>query len=162
MRTLLVLRHGKSDWDATFGTDEQRPLAKRGKDAAKRIGVFITNAGVEPDICLTSPAVRARDTLDLARKAGHWEASVHENRLLYEGGVSSIINLVRETDRRVSTVLLAGHQPTSSNLVSSLIGGGRIRFPTAGVACIQFTTAWSDIGPNTGELRWFVIPNMLE
>ena len=103
MRTLLVLRHGKSDWDATFGSDEQRPLAKRGKDAAKRIGVFITNAGVAPDICLTSPAVRARDTLDLARKAGHWEASVHENRLLYEGGVSSIINLVRETDRQRSS-----------------------------------------------------------
>lgn len=162
MRTLLVLRHGKSDWDATFGGDEQRPLAKRGKDAAKRIGRFIAETGVTPDLAITSPAVRARETLDAARKAGQWSTPVQENHLLYEGGITNIIGLLRETDARVSTVLLAGHEPTSSNLVASLIGGGRLRFPTAGIACVQFTAAWQDIGPNTGELRWFVIPKMLE
>lgn len=162
MRTLLVLRHGKSDWDATFGSDEQRPLAKRGVHAAKRIGLFITSAGVAPDLALTSPAVRAKDTLKAARQAGHWETTVQENRLLYEGSIAGIIELLRETDPRHSTVLLAGHQPTSSNLVASLIGGGRLRFPTAGVACIQFTVPWNAVGPNTGELRWFVIPKMLE
>ena len=162
MRTLLVLRHGKSDWDATFGSDEQRPLAKRGKDAAKRIGTFVTDVGVMPDLAITSPAVRARETLNAAIKAGHWETPVQENRLLYEGGVNGIIDLLRNVDPRVSTVLLAGHQPTSSNLVASLIGGGRLRFPTAGIACIQFTSTWAGVGPNTGELRWFVIPKMLE
>jgi phosphohistidine phosphatase len=162
MRNLLVLRHGKSDWDATFGSDEQRPLEKRGKDAARRVGTFIAEIGVTPDLAITSPAVRARETLDAAREAGQWSTPVQENRLLYEGGIANIIGLLREVDPRVSTVLLAGHQPTSSNLVASLIGGGRLRFPTAGIACIQFTVSWRDVGPNTGELRWFVIPKMLE
>ena len=161
MRTLLILRHGKSDWNAAFGDDEQRPLAKRGQEAAAKIGRFIVEFGAAPDLAITSPAIRAAETLEIARTAGQWEASVKEDRTLYVGSVAGILEMIRSTSPDHKTLLLAGHQPTSANLVATLIGGGRLRFPTAAVACVQFQSTWNDIGPGTGELAWFVIPRSL-
>ena len=161
MRTLLILRHGKSDWNAPFGDDEQRPLATRGQEAAAKVGRFITESGVAPDLAITSPAARARETLEIARTAGQWEASVQEDRTLYVGSISGILEMIRSIDPDHGTLLLAGHQPTSANLIASLIGGGRLRFPTAAVACLQIPSAWREIGPGSAELRWFVIPRSL-
>jgi phosphohistidine phosphatase len=59
-------------------------------------------------------------------------------------------------------VLLVGHEPTWSALVSLLIGGGSIRLPTAGVAGIRFEAdSWRDIEPGSGELRFLVAPKVL-
>ena len=56
MPSLLVLRHGKSDWDADYGVDADRPLAERGRRAARTIGRHLAEVGPEPTLALTSPA----------------------------------------------------------------------------------------------------------
>ena len=63
MPTLLVLRHGKSDWKAEFDTDEHRPLARRGRRAARTMGRHLAAVGPAPTLALTSPALRAHDTV---------------------------------------------------------------------------------------------------
>jgi len=60
MKTMLWMRHGKSDWDAGYGRDHDRPLATRGEKAAKAMGTALANAGFLPDFVLSSTAVRAR------------------------------------------------------------------------------------------------------
>lgn len=163
MKTLLLLRHGKSDWDAPFGSDAERPLAKRGVKSAQLMGKFLTTAGVAPDLALTSPAVRARSTLELAAVAGGWEATRRIEAGLYDGSAVAITELVRRTPYDVGILLLTGHQPTWGTLTSQLIGGGRIAFPTAAVACIDLPVPrWQDVGPGRGELRWFIPPRLIQ
>ena len=82
MRTLLILRHAKSDWSSSVD-DRERPLAKRGRNAAQAIGRFLTRAGQAPDAVVVSPARRAAETAALAVAAGGWHCTVRTNNLLY-------------------------------------------------------------------------------
>ncbi len=66
MKTLIFFRHGKSDWDAEYHGDHNRPVAKRGRKAAKLMGRFLASTGQVPDSVVTSSALRARSTFELA------------------------------------------------------------------------------------------------
>ena len=70
MKTLLVMRHAKSDWGAPLGDDHERPLADRGVKAARRMGCFLTDSGSVPQLVISSTAVRARTTAELAAEPG--------------------------------------------------------------------------------------------
>lgn len=163
MKTVLFFRHGKSDWDADYGADHERPLAKRGRKAAAAMGRFLAQAGPLPDRILTSSAVRARETLDRAMRAGGWDdRPVRVTRSLYGADPGDLLGEVRKERDDARTLLLVGHEPTWSEAVSEAIGGGRLRFPTAALARVDFPADhWADVSFGTGELVWFVIPKIL-
>jgi phosphohistidine phosphatase len=162
MKTLLVMRHAKSDWGAAFEDDHERPLAPRGIKAARRMGRFVSNAGAEPQLVISSTAVRARTTVELAADAGDWTCRVETTRDLYGGDLDRIVEVLAGSDPELERILVAGHQPTWSTLVAWLIGGGRVRMPTAAVACLDLPTGgWDAFGPGSCELRWLAIPKML-
>ncbi|MBV9338789.1 MAG: histidine phosphatase family protein, partial [Solirubrobacterales bacterium] len=69
-RQLYVLRHAKSSWDDPMLDDHDRPLAPRGRKAAKLIGEHIQKAGIEPDQVLCSSSRRTRETLDAVAPGG--------------------------------------------------------------------------------------------
>lgn len=162
MKTALLLRHGKSDWDAQFDADVDRPLAQRGITSAQRMGRFVTEAGILPDLALTSPAVRATTTLRLAAAAGGWDCPIRVEPGLYGGSSITVMEIMRGVSDRIQFLVLTGHQPTWGNLTSQLIGGARVIFPTAAVACIEFQlNSWRDLRPGSGELRWLVPPRIL-
>ena len=76
MRSLYVLRHAKSDWDASYGVDFDRPLSERGVRAADLIGRFLASIDEAPDHVIASTAERARRTVELAVEAGDWTSPV--------------------------------------------------------------------------------------
>ncbi len=163
---LLLLRHGKSDWDAAYDGDHDRPLAPRGRRAAKAVGQFLTEAGRAPDHVLSSSARRARDTVSLAARAGQWDATITTTDALYGAGAAAALAAARDhvssAPAAVDRLLLAGHEPTFSELVGRLIGSGRVGFPTAAVACIRFSVGdWSRVDFGTGELEFLVKPKVL-
>ncbi len=163
MLRLLVLRHGKSDWGAPFSVDLERPLAERGRRAARRMGRFLTASGRAPDSVITSPALRARRTVELAAQAGKWSCPIRVSESLYGGSAQQVLEQVRREPAVVTSVLIAGHQPTWSALISGLIGGGQLRFPTAALACIRFDHGeWSRVDFGDGELSWLVTPRLLD
>lgn len=163
MRTLLLLRHAKSDWEASSGSDHERPLNKRGRKAAALVGTFLAKAGVVPELVLSSSAVRARTTVELAAAAGKWESKVEVTPALYEAAPETVIAKLRRLPEEAQTVLLAGHEPTWSALASLLIGGGEIRMPTASVAAIEFDAeSWAEVDRGRGKLLWLVVPRLLE
>ena len=162
MRTLLVMRHAKSEWGAAFAGDHERPLAQRGIKAARRIGRFVTDSGSKPDLVLSSTAVRALTTAELAVEAGEWECEIVTSGDFYASDPERVLDEVRVTDNRITSLLIAGHEPTWSTLVSWLIGGGSVRMPTASVACLDLPHGeWSDLAPGTCVLRWFITPKTL-
>ena len=162
MKTILLLRHGKSSWDAPALPDHERPLAPRGERAARRMGRFLERAGPAPDHILCSPAVRAVETLRHAADAGRWRAPAAVVPGLYGASLDDVLACVRAVDPGVETLLVVGHEPACSETASSLIGGAALRFPTAALACIRLDAAgWDEIRPGLGELLWLVAPRML-
>ena len=162
MKTLLLLRHAKSDRSAAVAGDHERPLSKRGRSSARRIGSTLSRIQQEPGKVLTSSAVRARTTAELAIEAGGWSCPVSATRALYLSSPESVLGQVVEQDDRWESLLVVGHEPTCSDLASRLIGGGRIEVPTAALLRIDFDAKrWSEVGYGEGSLVWMLIPRLL-
>jgi len=162
LKTLLFLRHGKSDWDADFSADHERPLAKRGRKAAATMGRFISTCGVLPDRIVTSTATRARTTLEIAKEEGGWDAPTRETRALYMASPADLLVQIRAEDDEADVLLLVGHEPTWSSAVSRLVGGGAVRYPTAALARVDVDVSrWQDVEFGRGELIWLVPPKAL-
>jgi phosphohistidine phosphatase len=161
VKTLLLLRHGKSDWSADVD-DVDRPLTKRGTRAARVMGEFLTAAGQAPDAVVTSTARRADDTAALAAAAGAWPCEVRRSDALYGGDPSDVLQIARAEPNTTTRLLLVGHEPASSETASLLVGGGSHRLPTAGVAAIELdVTHWDQVEPGCGHLLYLIPPRLL-
>jgi len=162
MKTILFFRHGKSDWDAPFDHDHERPLAKRGRKAAKATGRYLSQIGVIPDGIVSSTALRARDTVSIASEAGAWNAQIRESQALYGASPEQIIKVIQSEPDTTERLMLVGHEPTWSETAGMLIGQGNIRFPTGAVARIDFgVDSWSAVRFGEGEMVFLVPPKLL-
>jgi phosphohistidine phosphatase len=161
--SLYVLRHGKAEFDAPHGGDHARPLRKRGRAAAKDVGTLLERLDEAPVRVLSSNAVRALETVELAREAGGWKAEIEAARELYGATPEKILARLRGVEGSPARLLLVGHEPGLSGLVGLLTGGSPPVFPTAALARIDFdTSAWSELGPGSGALAWLVVPRLFE
>lgn len=162
MKTLLVMRHAKSDWSETSGGDHERPLNERGVKAARQMGRFLTISGTVPELIVSSTAVRALTTAELAAEAGHWDCTIATSRDFYASDPERVLDVLAGVDPLVDRLLITGHEPTWSSLVSRLIGGGRVRMSTAAVACLDLPHgSWADLSRAVCVLRWLVTPKTL-
>ena len=162
MKRLIFMRHGKSDWGASYSGDHNRPLAKRGRRDAGRMGKFLAQAGMAPDSIVTSSALRAHSTVQLAQEAGAWDCPLRVAESLYGASPRTVIEEIRREKDSTEILLVAGHEPTWFETCSLLIGGGELRYPTAGLACIAFySDSWARIAAGTGQLLWLLPPRLL-
>ena len=163
MKTLLVMRHAKSDWGAESGSDHDRILSRRGIKAARKIGRFLRESEMVPDLVISSTAVRAVATAELAAEAGEWGCEIVGNPNLYASDPERVLDVIHAVEDGVDRLLIAGHEPTWSTLVTLLIGGSRVRMPTSAVACVDLLGGdWIDLGFARCELRWLVTPKSLK
>ena len=162
MKTILLFRHGKSDWDADYGADHNRPLAKRGEKSASLMGRYLASLDQLPDRVICSSALRAKETVRLAAKAGKWSCPITFAEELYEASPEQVLDLIRESQDSLNSILLAGHEPTWSLLAGGLIGNAKVKFPTAAMARIDLTIAsWKETALGKGILVWLVFPKLL-
>lgn len=149
---MLLMRHGKSDWSADYDTDHDRPLNDRGVRSARVIGKALSKESQSPDLVVTSSAVRARTTAQLAAEAGHWVCDLIIEPRLYGSGADTVLQVAAETGP-VDRLMLVGHQPTWSILVSVLTGQ-QVEMKTATVALLRFEMSdWSDLAGTRGEVQ---------
>ena len=162
MLSLILFRHAKSDWDAPFASDHERPLAARGIEAARCMGRLLHQMQQMPGLAVSSSAQRTRDTLQLAARAGRWECEMRIESGLYEATPEAVTAWIRRLDDAPDSVLLVGHEPTWSSLAGQLTGGSSLRVPTACMLRIDFDcTSWSEIAPGRGQLRWLLPPKVV-
>ena len=162
MKTVLLLRHGKSDWHAEYDRDHERPLAPRGRKAARAMGAWLSGKGPHPDIIVCSTAVRARQTCAELLRGASFAPPVVFDRGLYGAHVGTLRDLMRATDEGCSTLMLVGHEPTCSSAVEWFAGCAVNHFPTAAIARISFDcAAWQSVAPGTGSLAWLQKPREL-
>lgn len=163
MPELLIMRHAKSEWGVGLASDRERPLARRGVKDAKRMGKIISKIGAAPDLILSSPAVRARTTAEVAKKAGHWSAGIEIVPTFYGGSWADVVDGILESGASVERILVTGHEPTWSDLVSVLTGGSLFAMPTAAVACLSLIgPTWARLGASCAELQWHLTPSVIK
>lgn len=171
MLTLCLLRHAKSSWDDASIQDFDRPLAARGEAAAPRMGAWMAEHDILPQLILCSPATRARQTLALVLPKLPGEPSVEFEEALYLASSSTLLARLRKIRANTTYVMLVGHDPGMHGLAVELAGQGEAadlrrlanKFPTAGLAVISFKMSqWSQIKPKAGRLAQFMTPRLLD
>ena len=162
MKRILLFRHGKSNWDVDYEADHDRPLAKRGHKAASLMGRYLASLDQVPDRVICSSALRAKETVRLAAKAGKWSCPITITEDLYDASVEQVTELIRKSRDSLNSILLAGHEPTWSLLAGRLIGKANLKFPTAAMARIDLAvTSWKEAQFGKGTLIWMVSPKLL-
>lgn len=161
-KKLYIFRHGKSDWQAKFSNDHERPLSKRGEDAAERMGRHLASVKQIPELVLCSSSLRTKQTLALATQKGVWRSQVLYFRELYLASVEEAIELVQKQDDGINKLMLVAHEPMCSSLIAELALGANVKFPTASIARLSFSAKhWRDVRAYKGRLDWLLTPKVL-
>jgi len=168
LKRLLLLRHGKSDWNNPDQPDNERPLNDRGQRAAALMGAYLRQRGLTPDLILSSPAVRTRETAQRVLTALHADVPLEFRAELYLADPKTIMEMVRGAPDEIATLLVIGHNPGMQLAALKLSAGdpaGRRdeiedKFPTAALAVIEFDIAsWAKA--KAGDLVAFDSPKAL-
>lgn len=158
---LLLLRHAKSSWDDPTLADHDRPLAARGRKAARLIGARLRTDQTPVSLVLCSSAQRARETLDLVAPPG--EIEIDDG--LYGASADDLLERVRQIAEDVDAVMLVGHNPAMHDLAVGLISDAGEhavgKFPTGALATLAFTGSWRSLAPGRAELVAFLKPREL-
>jgi len=162
MKTLYLLRHAKSSWDDSGLKDLDRPLNERGLKAAPRIGKYMRKEKIRPDVVLSSPALRAKQTTKLVCDGAGLTGVVDFNERIYEASAQRLFEIVAGLEDRFGSAMMVGHNPGFEELLAALTAEAR-RMPTAALACIDLNVEkWSDVVTGCGKLRWLVRPKDLK
>ena len=144
-KTLLVMRHAKSSWKDDSLADHDRPLNKRGRTAAPRIGQLIREQGIVPDHIASSSALRARATAEAVAVACGYAGTIDVRRELYLAPPGAYVEVIRSIDRGPERVLLVGHNPGVAQLVCELAHADEV-MPTGALALIELPIVrWSEL-----------------
>ena len=158
MKILFVLRHAKSSWDNSDLSDFERPLNSRGLDAARFIGGLIYDRNLQPQIIISSPARRAKQTAVLVKELAEISEPISFDERIYEASPFALFNLVREFDDIYQSVLLIGHNPGFESLVRMLTGE-TVSMPTAALAKITLDIeSWHELDTVSNELEFLIRP----
>jgi phosphohistidine phosphatase len=161
VKTVLLLRHGKSKRGPEYENDYERPLAKRGKADAEAVGQFVAERDLVPDLILSSPAERARDTALRCAQAADYMGEVRFEESLYFSGADAYLELLWALDDSVGSVLLVGHNPDIATVVETL-SGEWARMPTGALARIDLEIeSWGELAEKAGKLAWVQVPRDL-
>jgi phosphohistidine phosphatase len=153
---LCLLRHAHAGDSTTWEqADELRPLTEKGRRQSERVGRLLATTGFAPDMLLTSPLVRARETAEIVGDV--LGVRVREEPRLGEPMDLATLDAVLDDAGNPRRVLIVGHDPDFSEIVSELVG--------APIAMRKGTLARIDverpIEPGSGDLRWLVPPDLL-
>jgi phosphohistidine phosphatase len=150
-RTLILLRHAKSDWSGGE-PDLERPLAARGRRQAPDAGRWLRASVGHLDLAVVSPARRARDTWDLVAAELDDPPRAEVDERAYAASAAELLALVRGLDEDSNAVVLVSHNPGLESLVGVLTGEWA-RMPTSALAVICWSGPWSTAGHGSAALR---------
>lgn len=168
---ILLLRHAKSSWKDAGLADHDRPLAGRGRRAAKLMARYLRQSRITPTLVLCSSALRARQTLERIAPAHSpvAETKVQIDPGLYLASGEDLLDRLRKVGERTASVMLIGHNPGIEDLARRLAGGegtelGRMaaKFPTGALAVLELRGRWRELTPGRCRLVAFVTPGDLE
>ncbi len=171
MRELLLLRHAKSAWDVLGLDDHARDLAPRGRKAAKRMGRFVAERGLLPELVLCSTARRAVRTLEILLDQLSTRPPITWCEALYLASETKLLEILRTRDDAIHRLMLVGHDPGFHRLALLLLPPGDpaasasgliAKFPTGALCHLALPVdRWAEVGPGRARLLGFYKPREL-
>jgi phosphohistidine phosphatase len=160
MKTLILVRHGKSSWEYEV-SDKDRPLKERGINDAHLVGRHFSAQAVGIDAAFSSPACRALHTAMIVLREFDYELSnfrVTEN--LYDFSGSGVADFVHDLDDRWAKVIIFGHNYAFTNIANQWGNRAIDNVPTSGLVELTFNSdRWSDL--QKGSTKQVLFPKQL-
>ena len=126
------------------------------------MGKYILKQKLAPDGIVSSPAKRARQTVDLVVKASGLTIAPAFDKRIYEATARGLLEVVRQFDDAANTQMMIGHNPGFEEFLKSLTGETQV-MPTAALASIELDVEkWKKVEPGVGKLKWIVRPKELK
>jgi phosphohistidine phosphatase len=150
-RTLILLRHAKSDWSSSV-RDIERPLAERGRSQAPLAGKWLASHAGRIDLAVVSPAQRARETWELLSPQLTQEPEVRIDDRVYAASADRLLEAVHEAPDDARAVILVGHNPGMEHL-ASLLAGEEVTMRTSGIATFRVEGSWAELDEDSTTLR---------
>ncbi|HVH94043.1 MAG TPA: methyltransferase domain-containing protein [Nocardioidaceae bacterium] len=150
-RTLILLRHAKSDWSGDTA-DIDRPLADRGRRQAPGAGRWLAANIDSIDLAVVSPAARTRSTWELVAAELNVPPHTRIDDRLYAASGDELLTVVRGLHDDVETAILVGHNPGMEEL-ASLLTGEPMAMKTSVLAVITVSGSWGTVAPHASALR---------
>ncbi|MFD2035952.1 SixA phosphatase family protein [Belliella marina] len=152
-KLLVVLRHGEADFSFGNGADFQRELNQNGIDQLHRIKVLFEKTGIKPDKIIASAAIRTTQTANIIA-ADLDQSIIQYSHEIYEAEASELFKVISGVDNAIACLMIIGHNPGVSALVSSITDQGYINMQTGMLAIVELTVdCWSLLGIGTGLVR---------
>lgn len=166
-RTLILLRHGKSDW-STDDDDFDRPLKKRGIHASRQAGKWLSANDRVPDFVISSPAKRAMQTAEISCEAmGLKKNKIYTRKHIYLATPEELVFVLEDCPEQAARVMLVGHNPGLEELLYYLVNGrlaipedGKI-MPTATLAILEMPDTWTHLQSGSARLELLIRPREL-
>jgi phosphohistidine phosphatase len=148
---LYLLRHAQSADKQTGQTDLERTLTATGKAESTAVGKFLKEKSLFPDLILTSPAIRAKETATIiADSISHATTKIRLDEHLYEANLSYWKDLIIHLGNDLIKVMIVGHNPTISHVIDHLSGEQNRGLLPAEFVTLKFNVSrWT----NTSEAK---------
>ncbi len=171
MKSILLLRHAKSDWKDYTLADFDRPLSARGRKAAPRVAAWMRDHDLLPDRVLCSAARRTVETWEHMAPALGEGIRVLHRRALYHASTHAIVKQLVKQDDEANTIAVVGHNPGIAEFAYRYAVFGnqkkieriRRKYPTGALAVLSFRIdTWADLPGASGTLEYYVRPKQLK
>ncbi|WMJ73535.1 histidine phosphatase family protein [Cytophagaceae bacterium ABcell3] len=161
-RTLILIRHAKSDWSVSGQKDFDRDLNSRGYSDAPRIGKRLSSLGVQPQLIISSPAKRAKLTAELVTEQINFDSNkIVFNEDVYEASLRTLLSLVNNLDNKYTEVAIFGHNPGFTWFAEYLTKDEINNIPTCGAISIRIDVdSWEEVSGGLGYTNWFIYPKL--
>jgi phosphohistidine phosphatase len=161
MKQLYLVRHAKAIQEQVGLADFDRPLTEKGAMDAHLISSLLHKQKVQPQLILSSPAVRALSTaIIFARNLHYPHSTIQIKEDLYEASVDTYIKNIQQLKNNSDTLFVFAHNPTITETANLFIDDFIEHIPTSGVTGISFSIdSWAKLDKNTkGTLALFDFP----
>ncbi len=160
MKTLLLIRHAKSSWASLDLEDIDRTLNQRGLRDAPIMGLRLKNQSIQPDLIVSSPAVRARTTaMIFAEQLNYDKTKIQEISEIYDAAPATILQLIKTLPDTANTILMFGHNPAFTMVANHFSKNWIDNVPTCGIFAIEFnSTIWKNCTSENAQVLFFDYP----
>ena len=140
--------------------DFERPLKRRGREAAEAMGRFLASKKVSIPILISSPSIRTRQTVEIVLRHASLSVEPQFDQRIYEASLSTLVQVVSEIPDDKKSAMLVGHNPGLEEMLAFLTRESR-HVPTGALSRISLDSGWKEVGRGMGKLEWFVTPKDL-
>ncbi len=157
MKKLVFIRHAKSSWEDTTMNDHDRPLNKKGKEAAITMSKAIIRHVNESDAVFSSTAKRAKQTIEIITQG---DAKIEYKPALYTFDYKELLAFVKKMDDSLERVIIVGHNAAFTDAINDLSSSKIFNLPTCGIAVLLWDEVinWQKIESESARIIYFDTP----